>query len=130
MMDGEDEDYCDCEDEEITSDQLSAENNGDEFLFTGSRMKVQELVLLILTYASTCRLSGVALSNLLRLIEPICPLNSNCRKSLKDIKIYKGNANASEKPFVLHLGVSKPNIHVTAVGLGARSIHSFLRFLY
>lgn len=61
---------------------------GSEYLFNGSQIKVEEFVLLLLTFSSHCHISGTALRLLLKIIELVCPKDSRFKASMKEIFLF------------------------------------------
>ena len=66
---------------------------GEEFLFPGSRMKVRELVLSLLTLSSSCHIPFTVIKLIMKMIELVCPEKNNCKTSMKGLYEFIAGLN-------------------------------------
>ena len=102
----DDEDQCmfedidsEDDDEMFNNEDINYQENDDEPLYEGARLSVAESLISILSLSLRCNMTGVQLTELLRIIELHCPLHNKCVTTLHKFKKYFSDSNT---PLVRH----------------------------
>ena len=94
----------DINDSEVDDDIFNDENTKDqeiedEPLYDGARLTASESLMTILNFSLRCNMTGVQLTEALRIIELHCPRNNKCVKTLHKFKKHFSKSNT---PLVRH----------------------------
>ena len=87
------------DDEILNNEIINDQENDDAPLYDGARLSVSESLITILNFSLWCNMTGIQLTEALRIIELHCPRNNKCVATLHK---FKKHFSISNTPLVRH----------------------------